>query len=121
MFFELKQQFRIESARFLPELAKDHPCSRTHGHSFMIEVALRGSLNPTLGWVRDYHEIQKVTQECVLSQLDHRLLNEVPGLQNPTSEMLAVWVYERLKPALKELYQITIRETPETSCTYPVI
>lgn len=119
MKLELKQQFQIESARFLPNLPKDHPCSRMHGHSFVIILTLVGEVDPKIGWVRDYHEIS-TSMKSLLTELDHQVLNEVAGLPNPTSEMLAVWIYERASKVLPELVRVTIRETPLTECSYPV-
>lgn len=119
MKFELKQQFQIESARFLPHLPESHPCRRMHGHSFKIILTLQGALDPKIGWVRDYHEIDSVMKP-VLSRLDHRILNEVPGLENPTSELLAVWIYNEARKKLPELVRVSIQETPNTECSYPV-
>lgn len=120
MKLELKQQFQIESARFLPNLNKEHPCSQIHGHSFVITLKLHGEIQPHLGWVRDYHEIQQVMTP-LLKLIDHKLLNEVPGLENPTSENLAIWIYNKIKPQIAELVQISINETPTTECSYPII
>ena len=120
MNFELKQQFRIESARFLPNLSEGHPCARTHGHSFLITLRLVGPLDPKIGWVRDYHEIE-TAMKPLLAKLDHRLLNEVEGLKNPTSENLCKWIYDHAKNFLPELVQVGIAETPTTECFYPVI
>ncbi len=119
MNFELKQQFRIESARFLPGLPESHPCRRLHGHSFSITLRLVGPLDPKIGWMRDYHEIEKIMQP-LLKQLDHRTLNEVPGLENPTSELLTQWIYEKAKQNLPELVQVSVSETANTECSYPV-
>lgn len=120
MKFELKTQFRIESARFLPHLPEGHPCRRMHGHSFLVVLKLIGEQDPKIGWVRDYHEIDE-TLKPFKNQLDHRVLNEVEGLENPTSENLAKWIYDRAKPVLKELVQVTVSETPSTECSYPVL
>jgi 6-pyruvoyltetrahydropterin/6-carboxytetrahydropterin synthase len=119
MNFELKTQFRIESARFLPKLDKNHPCSRMHGHSFVISLRLVGAQTP-VGWVRDYHEIES-SMKPLLNQLDHRVLNEVPGLENPTSENLVQWIYSQAKTLIPELVQVTVSETPTTDCSYPVL
>lgn len=119
MKFQLKQHFQIESARFLPNLPTNHPCSRTHGHSFKIILTLEGSLDPKIGWVQDYHEISEIMKP-LLQQLDHRLLNEVEGLTNPTSELLAQWIYTKAKKDLKLLKQVSIQETPTTECSYPI-
>ena len=119
MNFELKQHFQIESARFLPNLPDSHPCSQMHGHSFKIILTLRGSLDPKIGWVRDYHEINLVVLP-ILKQLDHKVLNTVPGLENPTSELLCVWLFEKIKTSIPELLRVTVAETPSTECSYPV-
>lgn len=116
--FELKQQFQIESARFLPNLPPEHPCSQMHGHSFKIIVTLQSTLDAKIGWVRDYHEISTVVGQ-VLKPLDHKVLNQVSGLENPTSEVLAVYLYEKLKAKLPELVRISVQETATTECSYP--
>ncbi len=118
MNFELKQQFQIESSRFLPNLPPEHPCSRMHGHSFKLILTLQGPLQPKLGWVRDYHEIEKTVKPFLL-MLDHQTLNQVPGLENPTSENLALWLYKKLKGPLPELVRISVQETSTTECSYP--
>lgn len=118
MKFELKQHFQIESARYLPLLEKNHPCSRMHGHSFKIVLTLVGDLLPHAGWVMDYNEIQ-TAMKPLLSQLDHRVLNEIPGLENPTSELLAKWIYDHARKELPPLVRVTIAETPATECSYP--
>jgi 6-pyruvoyltetrahydropterin/6-carboxytetrahydropterin synthase len=119
MKFELKTQFQIESARFLPKLPASHPCSRMHGHSFVIILTLQGELDGQVGWVRDYHEINNVMKP-LLDLLDHRVLNEVEGLENPTSELLAFWLFARARRDLPELVRVTVKETPLTECSYPV-
>lgn len=119
MNFELKQQFQIEAARFLPFLDSTHPCSRMHGHSFVIILTLQGSLDPKIGWVRDYHEIQQ-TMSPLLQLIDHKVLNEVPGLENPTSENLCLFIYNQMKSKIQELKSVTVKETPLTECTYPI-
>lgn len=117
MGFELKQHFQIESARFLPHLDKNHPCSRMHGHSFKVILVLRGALDPKLGWMRDYHEISQLAAK-VLGPLDHTVLNEIPGLENPTSENISAWLYWQFKPLLPELFEVSIQETSSTECTF---
>ena len=116
---ELKTQFQIESARFLPKLPSSHPCSRMHGHSFVLIFTFHGSLQPETGWVRDYHEITEALKP-MLAQLDHRILNEVPGLENPTSEHLCIWLFERAQKILPELVKVTVKETPTTECSFPI-
>ncbi|RYZ81679.1 MAG: 6-carboxytetrahydropterin synthase [Proteobacteria bacterium] len=118
MKFELKQHFQIESARFLPNLPETHPCSRMHGHSFKIILTLVGEADPRLGWVIDYNDIAKRVRP-LLDMLDHRVLSEVGGLENPTSELLSKWLYDRILAVLPEITRVTVAETPSTECSYP--
>lgn len=120
MKFQLEHQFRFESARFLPELPESHPCRRLHGHSFLLTVRLVGEKDPQVGWVIDFSDIQKAVLP-VIKELDHRVLNEVEGLANPTSENICVYIYERVKPRLPGLLQVLLQETPETRCIYPAL
>lgn len=121
MKFELRQEFRLESARYLPLLPKSHPCANTHGHSFRVCLVLQGQLNEQIGWVRDYHEIQVIWDEEIKNILDHKLLNEIAGLSNPTSELISKWIYDKLNVKLPELRQVIIAETPNTECRYPAL
>lgn len=119
MKFELEHQFRFESARFLPALPDGHPCRHMHGHSFIVVLRLVGAKDPKTGWVMDFHEIQTVTKP-VIAELDHKVLNEVPGLSNPTSENICEFIYHRLRGQMPMLKQVSIQETPETLCRFPV-
>lgn len=116
---ELKKSFEIESARFLPYLPKTHPCSQTHGHSFKITLTLQGAIDSKLGWLIDYHSIDR-TVSPILKQIDHKLLNKVPDLKNPTTENLTIWLYETIKLKLPELIRVTVKETSDTECSYPI-
>lgn len=118
MKYELKQQFQIESARFLPNLPKSHPCASMHGHSFKLILTLTGDLDPKIGWVMDYHMIAEIMAPY-LKTLDHCVLNQVQGLENPTSELLAKWIFDRVRGAIPLLKSITVKETENTECTYP--
>lgn len=109
--------FSLESARRLPNLPAEHPCSRVHGHSFKVEVHVSGPLDLKLGWVLDFADVEKAWAP-VKAALDHRYLNEVPGLDNPTSEILAMWIWDKLKPALPRLSKIVIQETAASGCAY---
>ena len=118
MKFELKQHFQIESSRYLPNLDTSHPCSRMHGHSFKIILTLKGEADARLAWVIDYGDIQSLMMP-ILNRIDHRTLNEVPGLENPTTEMLTKWVYDEALQVLPLLTRVTIAETALTECSYP--
>ena len=115
---EIRKTFRFEAAHFLPRLPETHPCSRIHGHSYEVTLIVRGELNPQYGWVMDFSEIKKIASIWI-DRLDHRLLNETEGLENPTSEILAEWFYHGLKPALTALVQIVVCETCTSETRYP--
>jgi queuosine biosynthesis protein QueD len=114
---EIFKEFHLECAHRLPHVPSDHKCSRLHGHSFRVAVHVAGPVDEKLGWVRDFADI-KAAFAPLHDQLDHRYLNEVPGLENPTSENIARWIWSRLKPALPELSRIVIRETCTSGCEY---
>lgn len=114
---ELFHVFYLEAARRLPHLPSEHPCARVHGHSFRIEIHVRGPLHPELGWVMDFADLQAAAQK-VHALLDHRYLNDIPGLDNPTSERLAIWIWERLKRDLPTLAKVIVQESAHSGCTY---
>ena len=114
---ELVKDFRFEAAHFLPNVPEGHKCRRIHGHSFRGEVAVRGPLDPTLGWVMDFADLKSAV-EPIVKRLDHYLLNEIEGLENPTSEILAVWIWRELAPTLPLLVRVTIEETCTSRCHY---
>jgi 6-pyruvoyltetrahydropterin/6-carboxytetrahydropterin synthase len=117
MNMELRKTFQFEAAHLLPLLPADHKCRRLHGHSFQVEIAVRGPLDPRLGWVMDYADISEAFKP-LWSRLDHYYLNEVPGLENPTSENVAVWIWDELKPALALLSEVVVAETCTARCVY---
>ncbi len=117
-YVEIAKAFRFEAAHLLPKVPPGHKCSRLHGHSYRFEVRLRGLVNSNQGWLRDFKDITDIVQPLVDSQLDHYYLNEVPGLDNPTSENLAIWLWDKIKPQLSELSQITVYETCTSHCVY---
>ena len=114
--FELKRSYRFEAAHFLPRVGEKHPCRRVHGHSYLVTIAVTGEADQDSGWVIDFGSIDECVQP-ICSRLDHRLLNEVDGLENPTSEMLAEWLWGQLVSHLPGLSEISISETPDSICT----
>ncbi len=114
---EIFKQFSIEAAHWLPNVPAGHKCGRMHGHSFQIEVHVAGPVDAQLGWVMDFAEI-KVAFQPIEDRIDHRCLNEVEGLDNPTSENLARWIWRELRPALPMLSRIVVRETCTSGCVY---
>jgi 6-pyruvoyltetrahydropterin/6-carboxytetrahydropterin synthase len=114
--FELRRSYRFEAAHWLPEVTADHPCRKMHGHSYEVEVAVRGELGPG-GWVIDFAVIDTVL-EPLIAALDHTCLNEVAGLKNPTSELLAHWLWQRIEPELAGLAAVCVAETASSRVTY---
>lgn len=114
---ELFKEFTVEAAHRLPHVAPEHKCARLHGHSFRIAIHVRGTVDPASGWVMDFATLREAFQP-LHEQLDHRYLNEIEGLENPTSEVLARWIWVRLAPRLPMLCQVTVRETCTSGCIY---
>jgi 6-pyruvoyltetrahydropterin/6-carboxytetrahydropterin synthase len=109
--------FHLHCARRLSALPDTHPCSHLHGHSFRIEVHVGGELDAALGWVMDFGDIDAVWKP-IHAALDHHYLNDIAGLENPTSERLAMWLWARLKPALPGLSKIVVMESHDSGCIY---
>ncbi len=114
MHVRLSKQFHFEAAHDLPTFPADHKCRRLHGHSFRFDVIVEGEVDPAKGYLIDYGDI-KAAAEPLVKRLDHYYLNEIEGLENPTSEVLAQWIFDRLRPALPQLSSIIVHET----CTSP--
>lgn len=114
---EIYKAFTIEAAHHLPNVAEGHKCRRLHGHSFRIEVHLAGPVTEKEGWVQDFADIADAFRP-IYETLDHNYLNEIPGLENPTSENLARWIWVRLKPNLAQLSKVVIQETCTAGCVY---
>jgi 6-pyruvoyltetrahydropterin/6-carboxytetrahydropterin synthase len=114
---ELRKTFQIEAAHCLPNVPTGHKCARLHGHSWRIEVAIEGPVGNDTGWVMDYADLKAAFQP-IHDQIDHNYLNEIPGLENPTSERLAVWLWHELKPRLPLLIELVIAETCTSRCVY---
>lgn len=111
------KEIRFEAAHRLPHVPPGHKCGRLHGHSYRAELHVAGEPNPATGWLVDFAEIIEAARPAVES-LDHNFLNEVPGLENPTSETLARWLYERVKTRLPALAAVVVRETCTSGCRY---
>jgi 6-pyruvoyltetrahydropterin/6-carboxytetrahydropterin synthase len=114
---ELTKTFRFEAAHHLPLLPPEHKCHRVHGHGYEIVVTVRGAVDPATGWFLDFGEISGAVKPLV-RQLDHQLLNDLPGLANPTAEMLAIWLWDHLHGRLRGLHELEVRETDSASCRY---
>ena len=109
--------FQIEAAHRLPNVPRGHKCARLHGHSFQIEVHISGPVGQESGWVMDFADL-RIAFQPLFDQLDHNYLNDIEGLENPTSENLAKWIWARLKPDLTQLSKIVVKETCNAGCIY---
>jgi len=114
---QIFREFTFESAHRLPNVPLGHKCGRLHGHSYRVEIHVSGSVGDETGWVMDFADIKNAFQP-VHDALDHHFLNELDGLENPTSEVLARWIWRRLRPALPSLSKLVVRETCTSGCIY---
>ena len=117
MPMQIFRAFTIEAAHRLPNVPAGHKCARMHGHSFRIELHVAGPVDPHAGWVMDFADVRAAFQP-VFDRVDHQLLNEVPGLENPTSENLARWLWRETKPRLPLLAKVVVHETCTSGCVY---
>ncbi len=113
----LFKEFSFEAAHRLPNVPEGHKCARLHGHSFQVRITIDGPVGAESGWVMDFAEI-KAAFKPLYEQLDHHYLNDIDGLDNPTSERLAAWIWERLKPVLPLLSEVVVHETCTSGCRY---
>ena len=114
---EIYKDFTFEAAHLLPNVPHGHKCGRLHGHSFLIRLYIAGDIDPHTGWLMDFSDIKQIFKP-IYEQLDHNYLNDIPGLENPTSENLAIWIWQQLKPILSALSQVEVRETCTSGCIY---
>jgi 6-pyruvoyltetrahydropterin/6-carboxytetrahydropterin synthase len=113
---EMFKDFTFEAAHLLPNVPAGHKCARLHGHTFNVTVTVDGAVDAHTGWIMDFAELKSIAGG-VIDELDHRYLNELPDLENPTSENIARWIWTRLTPCITGLSAITVRET----CTAGVV
>ena len=111
------KKFDIEAAHRLPKVPEGHKCARLHGHSFHVRISVEGPVQPESAWVMDFADIATAFRP-LWQELDHHYLNDIDGLENPTSESIAQWIWTRLKPRLPQLYEVSIRETCTSGCIY---
>jgi 6-pyruvoyltetrahydropterin/6-carboxytetrahydropterin synthase len=117
MRVELVKEYRFEAAHRLPNVPEGHKCARLHGHSFKFEIHVEGEVDEHTGWFIDYGVLDDLVNPLV-ARLDHHYMNEIEGLENPTSEITGRWRFERIKPQLPSLTAITFHETSDARCIY---
>lgn len=109
--------FSFDSAHYLPHVPPGHKCGGMHGHTYTLKVSLTGSPGIETGWILDYTDLKKGIRP-IIDLLDHKLLNEIPGLENPTAEQLSLWLWAKIKPIFPGLCKIELNETPGTGVIY---
>ena len=109
--------FRFDSAHYLPNVPKGHKCGGMHGHTYKLKISIKGETGQQTGWVMDYTLLKSAVKPWI-DLLDHQVLNTITGLENPTSENLCIWLWEKIKPALPELFRIELNETPDSGVIY---
>ena len=114
---EIYKEFTFDSAHRLSRVPDEHKCGQPHGHTFRVALHVSGPVDPERGWVQDFGDI-KAAFAPVLEQLDHHYLNEIEGLENPTSELMARWIWRRMKPRLPLLSKVVVHETATSGCIY---
>lgn len=114
---EIFHDFRFEAAHRLPNVSADHKCSRLHGHSYKVTIHMEGEPDPDMGWFIDFGDLERIVRP-VIDMLDHRLLNDIEGLMNPTSEVIAAWIYDVLASELPLLTAVTVCETNDSGSTF---
>lgn len=114
---EIYKEFMFEAAHRLPYVPEGHKCGRLHGHSFLVRLYVEGDVDSYTGWIVDFGDIKQAFKP-IYNQLDHYYLNEIEGLENPTSEVLAKWIWEKAKPVIPLLSKVEIKETCTAGCMY---
>ncbi|GAB1449382.1 6-carboxytetrahydropterin synthase QueD [Bacteroidota bacterium] len=114
---QIFKQFTFDSAHFLPNVPDGHKCKEIHGHTYRVVFYFEGELKPELGWVMDFGDLKQVL-EPTIKRIDHKLMNTIPGLENPTCERIAIWLWEQVKPSLPMLCKVELHETPTSGAVY---
>lgn len=117
MQVNLSKSFTFEAAHWLPTFPEGHKCRRMHGHSFKVDIIVRGEVPEDQGFLIDYGDIKQAINP-IEQQLDHYVLNEIEGLENPTAEQLARWIFDKIQPNLPMLHCVRIHETCTSTCEY---
>ena len=114
---EIFKQFAFDSAHWLPNVPDDHKCKNMHGHTYILRMYVKGELDEKLGWVIDFGDIKAIWKPLEKT-LDHKCLNDIPGLENPTAENIAIWIWRQVKPQLPGLSRIELSENPNSGVIY---
>lgn len=114
---EIYKEFSFDSAHYLPNVDEGHKCRNMHGHTYRLRVVIKGEPDPHYGWLMDFKELKDIVN-VVIDKMDHKLINDIDGLQNPTAENITIWIWNQISPLLPHLYRIELYETPTTGVVY---
>jgi 6-pyruvoyltetrahydropterin/6-carboxytetrahydropterin synthase len=114
---KISQAFTFEAAHWLPNVPREHRCNRMHGHSYRVEIRIEGPVDPRSGFVVDFSDVEAAFGP-LRERLDHHCLNEVEGLENPTAENIATWIWDQLRPSFRDLSSVVVFETPNCWAEY---
>ena len=114
---QIFKKFTFDSAHFLPNVPEDHKCKAIHGHTYHLTLFFKGELVDNLDWVMDFADIKNRVNP-IIAIIDHKLLNDLPGLENPTCERIAIWLWDNIKPKLPQLTTVELHETPTSGAIY---
>lgn len=114
---EIFKEFTFDSAHFLPNVPDGHKCKEIHGHTYRLVVYIHGEPDKYLGWVMDFEELKRLVKP-IIDRIDHKLLNNIPGLENPTCEFLIIWLWDQIKPLVPHLSRLKLHETPTSGAIY---
>ena len=114
---EIYKEFSFDSAHFLPNVPDGHKCKQMHGHTYRLRVVLKGETDAHLGWIMDFKELKDAVAP-VIDKLDHKLINDIRDLENPTAENITVWIWKQIRPLLPQLSRIELYETPTTGVIF---
>ena len=111
------KEFNFDSAHFLPNVPDGHKCKEIHGHTYRLILYFEGKIDVQFGWLIDFAEIKEVV-DPIINNIDHKLLNNIEGLENPTCEAIAIWLWDNIKPTIPLLNRIELHETLTSGVVY---
>ncbi len=114
---QIFRKFSFDSAHFLPNVPEGHKCRNIHGHTYKMIVFIEDDLDPKLNWVMDFAAINQAI-DPIIKSIDHKLMNDIPGLENPTCEQIAIWLWNQIKEKIPQLVKIELNETPTSGVIY---
>ncbi len=114
---EIYKEFAFDSAHFLPNVREGHKCKNIHGHTYRVRIYIKGKPDEQFGWIIDFKDLKDIVTP-VIDKLDHNLLNNISGLENPTAENITSWLWKQIKPLLPSLCRVELKETPTTGVIY---